>query len=140
MVQAPLVVVTMAYTACRKICSTTALVLSDLQQRLDTMGQPAEFIIVSYDPSNDSPADWRDYRTRRGLTRSSWHFLTGETGATRLLARYLDLDFWSYHDHIVHDFRIVLFDARWRAVGEVDWSSTDKLAQILGESLTAARR
>jgi cytochrome oxidase Cu insertion factor (SCO1/SenC/PrrC family) len=140
MVQAPIVVMTMAYTACRRICSTTALVLSDLQQRLDTAGQPAEFIIVSYDPSNDSPADWRDYRTRRGLTRSTWHFLTGETAATRLLARYLDLDFWSYHDHIVHDFRIVLFDARWRVLGEVDWSSTDKLADILGESLTAVRR
>jgi len=140
MAQAPLVVMTMAYTACRRICSTTALVLSDLQRQLDAMGQPAEFIVVSYDPSNDSPADWQDYRARRGLTRSTWHFLTGDVGATHLLARYLDLDFWSYHDHVVHDFRIVLFDAQWRVVGEVDWSGTGDLPAILGKALPAVRR
>ncbi|HTT10784.1 MAG TPA: SCO family protein [Burkholderiaceae bacterium] len=117
---APVVVMTMAYTECRKVCGTTTLVLGDIQRRLDAMKVDAEFVVVSYDPGNDGPAEWRDYRARRHLDRGNWHFLTGDTVTTRKIARRLDLDFWTYHDHIVHDFRIVLFDAQWRAIGEVD--------------------
>ena len=95
--------------------------------------------IVSYDPRNDSPADWQDYRKRRGLQRATWHFLTGDAVSTRVLARQLDLDFWIYHEHIVHDFRIVLFDAHWNVIGEVDWSSVDRLPEILRQSVVMTR-
>jgi cytochrome oxidase Cu insertion factor (SCO1/SenC/PrrC family) len=128
---APLLVMTMAYPACRKVCGTTTLVLSEVQARLDAMGIDAEFVIVSYDPGNDSQADWRDYRARRKLDRGNWHFLTGDTAATRQVARNLDLNFWSYHEHIVHDFRILLFDAQWRVVGEVDWDHIDRIDGVL---------
>lgn len=135
---APWVVMTMAYTACRKVCGTTTLVLGEIQKRLDAMGLNADFVVVSYDPTNDSPADWQAYRARRSLTRGNWHFLTADAAATRAIARGLDLTFWTYHDHIVHDFRIVVFDAQWRALGEVDWSGIDRLDQILGEVRSAA--
>jgi len=138
-VDSPLVVMTMAYTACKKICSNTSLVLGEIQRRFDVMGQAAEFVVVSYDPRNDSPADWQDYRMRRGLQRATWHFLTGDAVSTRVLARQLDLDFWTYHEHIVHDFRIVLFDSHWNVIGEVDWSSVDRLPEILRESLATTR-
>lgn len=138
-VNSPLVVMTMAYTACKKICSNTSLVLGEIQRRFDVMGQAAEFVVVSYDPRNDSPADWQDYRMRRGLQRATWHFLTGDAVSTRVLARQLDLDFWTYHEHIVHDFRIVLFDSHWNVIGEVDWSSVDRLPEILRESLATTR-
>jgi len=128
---APLYVVSMAYTACRKVCGTTTLVLSEIQRRLDAMAIDSQFVVVSYDPDNDSPTQWRDYRARRNLLRGNWHFLTGTSASTRTIARNLDLDFWSYHDHIVHDFRIVLFDAQWRALGEVDWEHIDALDSVL---------
>jgi cytochrome oxidase Cu insertion factor (SCO1/SenC/PrrC family) len=127
----PLIVMTMAYTACRKVCGTTTLVLGDIQRRLDAMKIDAEFVVVSYDPANDGPAEWREYRTRRQLDRANWHFLTGNVVMTRKIARRLDLDFWTYHDHIVHDFRIVLFDAQWRALGEVDWDHIDRVDAVL---------
>ena len=138
-VGSPLVVMTMAYTACKKICSNTSLVLGEIQRRFDEMKQPAEFVVVSYDPRNDSPADWQDYRRRRGLQRATWHFLTGDAVSTRALARQLDLDFWTYHEHIVHDFRIVLFDSHWNVIGEVDWSSVDRLPEILRQSVATTR-
>jgi len=125
------IVMTMAYTACRKVCGTTTLVLSDIQRRFDAMKVEADFVVVSYDPGNDGPAEWRDYRTRRQLTRGNWHFLTGNPTVTQKIARRLDLDFWTYHDHIVHDFRIVLFDAQWRTLAEVDWDHIDRVDEIL---------
>lgn len=129
--RAPLYVVTMAYTACHRICGTTTLVLSEIQRRIDALGVAAEFVVVSYDPANDTPSDWRSYRARRGLTRSTWHFLTGDAATTRTFARALDLDFWSHDDHIVHGFRIALFDSGWRPVGEVDWAHVDDVASII---------
>lgn len=129
--RAPLYVVSMAYTACRKFCGTTTLVMGEIQRRLETHAIDAQFVVVSYDPANDSPAQWRDYRARRNLRRANWHFLTGSEAATRNIARHLDLNFWSYHDHLVHDFRIVLFDAQWRAVGEVDWEHIDAVDAVL---------
>ena len=127
----PLRVMTMAYPACKKVCGTTTLVLSEIQGRLDAMGVDADFVIVTYDPSSDSQEDWRDYRARRKLDRANWHFLTGDAVATRKVARNLDLDFWSYHGHIVHDFRILLFDAHWRVLGEVDWDHIDRIDGVL---------
>jgi cytochrome oxidase Cu insertion factor (SCO1/SenC/PrrC family) len=129
----PLIVMTMAYTTCRRVCSTTTLVLSDIQKRLDAMKIDADFVVVGLDPDNDSPAEWRDYRSRRNLNRANWHFLTGDADSTKKLARGLDVSFWTYHDHIVHDFRIVLFDAQWHLVAEVDWADTGRLEGILSK-------
>ncbi len=129
--RSPLIVMTMAYTACRKVCGMTTLVLSDIQKRLDAMRIDADFVIVSYDPASDSPAEWRDYRLHRNLTRDNWHFLSGDADTTKKLARGLDLNFWTDHDHIIHDFRIILFDTKWRALGEVDWAHIDRLESVL---------
>lgn len=136
--RAPLVVMTMAYTDCRRVCGTTTLVLAELQKRLDAMGAAAEFVVVSYDPANDTPAEWREYRNQRGLTRPNWHFVTGNAEVTRQIAQQLELSFWTYHDHVVHDFRIVLFDARWRVVAEVDWAHLDDVAGILRQAIASA--
>lgn len=134
----PLVVMTMGYTACRKVCGTTTLVLSDLQRKFDERGIDAQFVVVTYDPAKDSPAEWRDYRARREFTRANWHFLTGDETATRRVARSLDLDFWTYHDHIVHDFRVVLFDAQWKVLGDVDWDHVDRLESLVAQLPLAA--
>jgi cytochrome oxidase Cu insertion factor (SCO1/SenC/PrrC family) len=135
--RSPLIVMTMAYTACRRVCATTTLTLSEMQKRLDAMKLDADFVVVSYDPQNDSPQQWRDYRSRRNLDRDNWHFLSSDENSTRKLARGLDLSFWIYHDHIVHDFRIVLFDSQWRQVGEVGWTDTDRLDSILTRAAAA---
>ena len=130
---------TMAYTACRKVCGTTTLVLADLQQRLDALQIEADIVVVSYDPDNDSPAQWREYRARRKLDRANWHFLSGDLRSTRAVARGLDLDFWNYEDHVVHDFRIVLFDAHWQPLAEIDWARTREVDRILAPIAGALR-
>jgi cytochrome oxidase Cu insertion factor (SCO1/SenC/PrrC family) len=105
------VIITMAYTNCRRTCSTTMLRLQEIQRILDVKGKSAEFVIVSYDPENDDAAAWTQFRKNRNLTRPNWHFLSGRKSDTRRIANLLGLDFWAYDSHILHDFNIVVLNA-----------------------------
>src|ERR1700756_2005257 len=64
------IVMTMAYPACRKTCSGSMLWLRKMQEILTRRGSDVAFLIVSYDPSHDSPAQWRRYRDARRLPSS----------------------------------------------------------------------
>ena len=104
------VFLSMAYTRCHKICPATMSELQRVQKLLDGRGEQASFVIVGYDPDNDDPESWRQYRANRRLGRGNWHFLTGTPQQTRQLARQLGFDFWTYDTHVMHDPRIVVFD------------------------------
>lgn len=110
------VVVAMAYTRCRSICPATIAELRRMQRTLDARGEQASFVIVGFDPDSDDPASWRQYRINHQLERSNWHFLTGSVQATRQLAHQLGFDFWTYDTHVMHESRLVMFDAQghWR--------------------------
>jgi len=125
------VVMTMAYTACRRTCSTSTLVLQDIERQMNELQQQASFVIVSFDPANDSPSAWQDYRRKRQLMGANWHFLSGSAADTQRLSQLLDLNPWSYHGHIVHDFRILVFDQRWRTAFELNWDQVDQLPRLL---------
>jgi hypothetical protein len=56
------VVLTMAYANCHRICPMTIAGLKRLQASLDVRGQPAQFIVVGYDPDNENAATWSGYR------------------------------------------------------------------------------
>ncbi len=127
------VIMTMAYTACRRTCSSTMLVLKEMQAILERKGRRARFVIISYDPARDSPRAWTDYRNARGLNYSNWHFLTGTAQNTKRIARFLDLDFWNYDEHVMHDFRIVLFDADGRVKREIVWDRPKDLEPLLAD-------
>lgn len=105
------VVMTMAYASCHRICPTTMEQLKRMQSAADARGEAIEFLIVGYDPKNDTPAVWHEYRANRRLTRKNWHFLSGSEDATRRLAHLLGFPFWTMEDHVMHDSRAVLFDA-----------------------------
>ena len=105
------VVLTMAYAACHRICPITIDELKRMQRVLDARGEIVDFVIVSYDPKNDSPAAWHQYRLSRGLNRDNWHFLSGSQTATEQLAHQLGFPFWKYEEHVMHESRAVLFDS-----------------------------
>jgi cytochrome oxidase Cu insertion factor (SCO1/SenC/PrrC family) len=114
------IVMTMSYTACRKTCSASMLWLRKMQEILTRRGSDVAFLIVSYDPSHDSPAQWRRYRDARGLP-ASWHFLSGAQADTRQLADFLELKYWVYDEHVMHDFRIVIFDKDGQRKRDILW-------------------
>lgn len=115
------VVIAMAYGACRSICSTTLRTLEAIQARADRINQPIEILVVSIDPHDDTPQAWADYRKAHRLTRSNWTFLSGSVPATRKLGQFLGIRFWSYDEHVMHDFKIVRLGADGGVQAVLDW-------------------
>jgi protein SCO1 len=113
-------VLTLAYGACRRVCSSSLRVMQQIQLLADQRRVQMNFVVVGIDPSEDHPIDWAHLRTARGLGRSNWYFLTGTDTAIHQLARRLDVHYWRYGDHTLHDFRIVLLSADGEIVSALD--------------------
>jgi len=112
---------TMAYGSCRRVCSTTLRLLQHAQAQADARGLDLEVVVVSLDPTVDTPAAWRQFRAERGLQRANWHFLGGSPALTRRVAALLELRYWVYDEHVLHDFRIAAVDPAGRIVARMDW-------------------
>jgi cytochrome oxidase Cu insertion factor (SCO1/SenC/PrrC family) len=113
-------VLTMAYGACRRICSTSLRVLQAVQALADQEHVALNFVILGLDPVQDKPADWAAFRTDHKLGRSNWYFLTGDAPAVQQAAQRLGVGYWRYADHIVHDFKIVLVSPEGQVVRAMD--------------------
>jgi len=113
------VVLTMAYANCHRVCPMTLAVLIRLQAAFDSQGTHAEFVVVGYDPENENPATWRQYRRSHHLERSNWHFVTGPVPDTAQLARQLHFELWKYDEHVMHDSRVLVFDTAGVLVREI---------------------
>jgi protein SCO1/2 len=114
------VVLTMAYASCHRICPISISRLQQLQQDFDRHGTSAEFVIIGYDPESDDAATWHQYRASRHLTRGNWHFLVGTRPMVEQTARQLGFGFWKYDAHVMHDLRILHFDERGTLVAADD--------------------
>ncbi|MFA3783444.1 SCO family protein [Melioribacteraceae bacterium 4301-Me] len=66
------------YTNCPSICPLTTNNMRLIQKKVKEDGiDNVEFITISFDPENDTPAALRDYARLRKLNLSNWIFLTG---------------------------------------------------------------
>lgn len=113
-------VVTMAYGACRRVCSTSLRVLERLQTLADERHTAINIVVVGLDPTQDRPSDWAEYRAERKLNRPNWQFLSGDEASTRRLAARLGVRFWRYGEHTMHDFKIVLLSPEGLTVRSMD--------------------
>jgi protein SCO1/2 len=123
-------VVAMEYSACRFVCSVYWRRLMQLQEEADRRGVELQFVILSIDPENDTPAQWRDYRRARELKRSNWHFLTGTRAMTTRAAGLLGVKWWYDEGHLMHDFKIVRLEPDG-AIGMALTSYDDPVAKLL---------
>lgn len=122
------VVVTMAYANCHRICPMTIDALKRLQANLDLKREEAQFVVVGYDPANEDAASWREYRRSHHLERVNWHFVTGSVEDTERFAHQLKFELWKYDEHVMHDSRVLVFDARGLLAseflpGSANWSA-----------------
>jgi protein SCO1 len=104
-------VMTLAYGACRRVCSGSLRVMEQLQALADQRGVALNFVVVGLNPAEDRPADWAQLRVERHLGRPNWQFLSGPDAAIRRLAGRLGVRYWHYGEHVMHDFRVVLLSA-----------------------------
>lgn len=121
------VVLTMSYTSCRRICPNMTLKkLKELQEGYDKLKKKVEFIIVTFDPENDTPHELSKYKKKNKIDRNNWHFLTGTLENTKTFSEKLDLDgFWKMDDHVFHGFKIVVIGPNGDELGSLDWDHQD---------------
>ena len=113
-------VVTLAYGACRRICSTSVRLLQDLQARADARGVSLQFVVIGLDPQEDRPQDWADFRRERQLMRPNWHFLTGDAASVSRVAQALGVRVWRVDSHWMHDFKMVLLTPNGRILRSIE--------------------
>jgi protein SCO1/2 len=114
-------ILTMEYSNCRFMCTTTFSKMKAIQEAADQKKLQIDFMIVSLDPNNDTPQAWRQYRISREVDRNNWHLLTGSEDTTKKFASLVGIKYWQVDDHILHDFKIV----RLNAEGEIEKSIVD---------------
>jgi protein SCO1 len=114
-------ILTMEYSNCRFMCTTTFSKLKAIQAAADQKKLQLDFMIISLDPKNDTPQAWRQYRISRDVDRSNWHLLTGSEVTTKEFAALIGIKYWYMDEHILHDFKIVRLNAK----GEIEKMITD---------------
>jgi len=114
-------IITFAYANCRKTCVESLHVMQRLQKEAKAKHQDVEFVVVSYDPDNDTPEVWREYRKQHKLTNTNWHFWSGPPETTQKLAQYLGIKYWRYDDHVMHDFTIAMLNPTGTVIKTMNW-------------------
>jgi cytochrome oxidase Cu insertion factor (SCO1/SenC/PrrC family) len=115
--------VTMAYSSCREICSYSLHRVGQLQQSAERAGLHVNVVVISYDPNVDDPASWSTYRRHHHLERGDWHFLTGNAATTRQFAQAFNFPYWFMDDHVVHDFRILVVGPDGQISKTLSWAN-----------------
>jgi len=114
-------IITMEYSNCRFMCTTTFSQLKELQAAADKKNIPIDFVIISLDPDHDTPESWRQYRKTKEIERNNWHLLTGSRATTKEIAALLGIKYWSMGEDILHDFKVVRLNAK----GKIEKSVTE---------------
>ena len=121
------VVISMAYSTCRKFCPMTMARLNQIQQLYDKLGINADFVLISYDPSIDHWQTWAQYRVDHHYQRQNWHFLTGTPENTKSISELLGMNYWLYDDHVMHNFKIDLLDSECNIEKTLDWDQQQQI-------------
>jgi cytochrome oxidase Cu insertion factor (SCO1/SenC/PrrC family) len=112
-------ILTMEYSSCRFMCTTTFSKLKAIQAAADQQNINIDFMIISLDPKNDTPEAWKQYRISREVDRNNWHLLTGSEATTKEFAALTGIKYWYYDEHILHDFKIVRLNAKGKIEKEI---------------------
>jgi cytochrome oxidase Cu insertion factor (SCO1/SenC/PrrC family) len=123
-------VATMAYGACRRVCSTTLRRIEELHALAQRRHVALNFVVFGLDSSADKPADWADFRASHRLSFANITFLSGDPAATRRIATLLGIHYWRYGEHTLHDFRIALLSPEGQVMRTVDHFD-DEVAELL---------
>jgi protein SCO1/2 len=111
------IVVTLFFTSCTSTCPLTIERLRRVTETFEREGRDATFVLVTLDPSNDTPEQLRRFKSSRQLP-GRWHLLQGDEAQVRELADLLQVHVLD-DAHVFHDARIVIFDRDGRLSGQV---------------------
>jgi protein SCO1/2 len=122
-------VVTAIFTQCRATCPRTIAKLLKVYDGFHARGREAQFLVVTLDPANDTPAVLQHFKTESGLPEA-WHLLAGNVSDTRDLRDLLGIHVIDDGPHLLHDGRILVFDERGVATHSYGGYSLDEEASL----------
>lgn len=121
------VVMTMEYSKCRFMCTSTFTKLKEIRATADKHNIPLDIVVVSLDPENDTPAEWREYRKMRDLTGRHWHLLTPRKQDMAAIAQILGIKYWYMGEFLLHDFRLLRVGPQGDVIAEMNSYDVDSL-------------
>ena len=127
------VIMTMAFSTCRKFCPITMNKLKQLQSLLEKQHIAMDVVIISYDPVVDNWQAWAEYRKSRHFNWENWHFLTGSVEDTKTVSQLLGMDYWLYDEHVMHNFNIVRLGPKGDIEKALDWDSQEQIDTLIPE-------
>lgn len=121
-----IIVLTMGYTECKKTCpQLTIKTLKEIENFFLLKNKKVSIVMISLDPEYDTPAELKIFKDKI-TSNENWHFLVTNKSNTREIAKLLGLaDYWTMDDHIVHGFKITVFDKKNSESRIVDWNNRD---------------
>lgn len=102
---------TFVYTSCAGSCPLTTKKLKRLDAALEKAGKPLDLVVVSLDPSHDTPEQVKQYRARYGVEQAKrWHVLVGDDEQVRTLTMLLEFKYTKNPESgvILHDNAVFL--------------------------------
>ncbi len=116
------------FATCPSTCRMQNMRVAELQQRFGAQG--VEFVSITCDPANDTPAALSDYSKKFGAQQDRWHFLTGDLG---LIKRIGGEKFGITVDDKVHSDRLILFDREGQLVGAYRSLEPEQFSELVKE-------
>lgn len=105
------IVVAAVYTTCTRTCPLTVEKFRAVYETFQRAGRSAEFVLVTLDPSVDTPERLREFKESRKLP-GEWHLLAGGRYETLEVMDLLGIHVLDMDSHVFHDTRIAIFDER----------------------------
>lgn len=121
--------ISLVYTSCASICPFTVAAMQLVEQKV---GDRAGYVLVSLDPSNDSPERLAEYAAERQLT-PRWTLLSGPEGSVRELAALIGVKYRQVASgEIDHSSTLTILDGDGRIVAQFDEAdAVDRAAAVL---------
>lgn len=121
-------VLSMMYTSCTSSCPLIVKKMRGLESQIKNKTPNVQFVLVTFDPSRDTPSNLKKYRERTGIVEKNWHFLSGSDLSTRRLSMHLGIKYArdAKSGDFTHDNKIVLLSpegqivARLNSLGDSD--------------------
>ena len=132
------VVAALFYAGCHVACPVTVDNLESVRDRLPGgLRGSVAFLLVTLDPSNDTPAALAAYRRSRRLG-ADWSLLAGSPADTQALAAALGIRYRREAYRLVHSPGIVVLDTQGRVCARFPGLSPD-LGLVAAAAAAAAR-
>ncbi len=106
------VLMTMAYTSCPAACPLLIKKLKSIEKEYNSPEREIHVVIITFDPTVDTPKVLREYKKLHDVNKPHWHFLNGTEETTRKLSNLLNLSYQKNLStgHFTHDNKIILLE------------------------------